>query len=206
MPVSRKGRYLPLFLRPQGTRFRAECWRGWLTLPFVLVGEHTRGNVIHIGRGFRTKGLWITLSGQDNTLHIGRNVRWSGLISMRGQQVEVRIGDGADAKTCRIVAADASVHVGAQCLVAQGVELRSSDIHRVYDRAAPDVLLNPPAPVHIGERVWIAAGARIGKGVRVARGCVIGAGAVVLKAQEEPDCLLVGVPAQIARREIVWQR
>jgi hypothetical protein len=202
----RRGRYLPLILRPRGNRFRAECWRGWLMLPFILVGENTRGNSIHIGRGFRTKGLLVTLSGQNNTLHIGRDVRWSGYISLRGQQVDVRIGDRTDGKSCRIVAADASIFVGAGCLVAQGVEFRSSDIHQMYDRRAPETPLNPPAPVRVGDGIWIAGGARIGKGVSVAPGCVIGAGAVVLQPQEEPSCLLVGAPARIARREIVWQR
>ncbi len=66
--------------------------------------------------------------------------------------------------------------------------------------------LNPPAPVTIGQRVWVAGGAFIGKGVTIPEGCVVGAHAVVTRPFNEPDCVLAGQPARVIRRDVAWSR
>ena len=53
-------------------------------------------------------------------------------------------------------------------------------------------------PVHIGNNVWIGAGAVILAGVSIGEGAVIGAGAVVTK-DIPPMCVAAGVPARVIR-------
>ena len=54
------------------------------------------------------------------------------------------------------------------------------------------------APVHIGDRVWIGAGAVITKGVTIGAGSVIGANSVVT-GDVPPGCVAAGVPARIIK-------
>ena len=58
-----------------------------------------------------------------------------------------------------------------------------------------------PAPVVIGDDVWIGRRAIIMPGVRIGNGCVIGAGAVVTK-DVPPYCVVGGVPAKIIKKRV----
>ncbi len=55
------------------------------------------------------------------------------------------------------------------------------------------------APIHIGNRVWIGAGAIITRGVTIGDGAVIAAGAVVTKDVEE-NTIVGGVPAKLIKK------
>lgn len=56
-----------------------------------------------------------------------------------------------------------------------------------------------PAPIHIGKRVWIGAGAIVLPGVHVGDGAIIAAGAVVSK--DVPDNSVVGgIPARVMKQ------
>lgn len=163
------------------------------------------GNRITVGRDVRNRGLVVMVIGHGNRLRIGEGVSWGGIITLNGDGLEVEIGDRCDAKGVRLIAHQAIVHIGADCLLARGIETRSSDIHTLSDRITGE-RLNPPAPVILGRHVWVAGGAFIGKGVTVADGCVVGAHAVVTRPFTEPGCELAGQPAQVVRRDVVWER
>ena len=55
-----------------------------------------------------------------------------------------------------------------------------------------------PAPVKIGNKVWIGAHATILPGVTIGNGAVVGAGAVVTKDVPE-NAVVAGVPAKIIK-------
>ncbi len=170
---------------------------------FFYAGAH--GNLVRIGRNFRTRGLLIEVTGEGNRVEIGDDVRLSGKIGLRGNGLIVRIGDRTDAKRTRIVACEADVTIGSDCLIAAGVRLRSSDMHAIRERETGS-LLNPPEPVIVGDRVWLAAEVALMKGARVADGCVVGFRSVVTDSFDEPDCVIVGSPARVVRRGVVWSR
>ncbi len=55
-----------------------------------------------------------------------------------------------------------------------------------------------PAPIHIGNKVWIGAGAVITKGVTIGDDSVIAAGAVV--THDVPENVIAGgVPAKVIK-------
>ena len=52
----------------------------------------------------------------------------------------------------------------------------------------------PPAPIEIGENVWIGSHATVLPGVRIGRNAIIAAGAVVTKDVPE-NTIAAGIPA-----------
>ena len=56
-----------------------------------------------------------------------------------------------------------------------------------------------PAPIHIGNKVWIGAGVVITKGVTIGDNAVVAAGAVVVK-DVESNTVVGGVPAKMIKR------
>ncbi|MEP7368293.1 MAG: hypothetical protein ABI662_01475 [Dermatophilaceae bacterium] len=61
------------------------------------------------------------------------------------------------------------------------------------------------APVVIGYNAWIASRSTVGRGVRVGAAATVGANSLV--SEDVPDeCLAIGVPARIVRRDINQRR
>ena len=93
------------------------------------------------------------------------------------------------------------VTIGRETLISWDVTIVDNDFHELRD--ANGTCINPPAPIVIGERGWIGFNAIIAKDTKLAPGTVIGAGAVVRGTFEQPDSVLTGNPARLARRGVV---
>ena len=94
------------------------------------------------------------------------------------------------------LAADQSVVIGRDCLLAEMVSVRDHD-HAFADpdRAVLDQG-RTTAPVRIGDNVWLGAKVTVTKGVTIGSDVVVGAHTVV--TTDLPDgCVAVGVPARV---------
>jgi acetyltransferase-like isoleucine patch superfamily enzyme len=96
-----------------------------------------------------------------------------------------------------------TVTIGAGCMLSSQVVVRTSDGHGIFDATGEQ--LNLPAPVTVGDQVWL------GNGVRVSKGCSIGSNAIVGQlslavGSLEPFGLYVGVPARRVRAGVTWSR
>ena len=91
--------------------------------------------------------------------------------------------------------------IGRDTLISWDATLIDHDFHALYD--ADKNCINPPAPIHIGERTWIGFGATIAKETQLAPGTVIGAGAVVRGEFLTPDSVLSGNPARLVRKGVL---
>lgn len=56
-----------------------------------------------------------------------------------------------------------------------------------------------PAPIHLGDCVWIGSNATVLPGVSIGSNSIVGAGSVVTKDVPE-NCIVAGVPARLLRR------
>lgn len=92
--------------------------------------------------------------------------------------------------------------IGRDCAIAWDVRFIDDDRHSFRTEEG---VRSSSAPIAIGDRVWIGAGAAVFKGVRIADGCVVAGGAIVTRCFDEPDCLIGGVPAQVLKRGIRWE-
>ena len=133
----------------------------------------------------------------------GARVRFGqGCVVDRGFDLESRgvleVGDRTVFGHHCTVAADQSVIIGRDCLIAELVSVRDHDhAFEAVDRAVLDQG-RVTAPVRIGDNVWLGAKVTVTKGVTIGSDVVVGAHAVV--TSDLPDgCVAVGIPARAIR-------
>jgi acetyltransferase-like isoleucine patch superfamily enzyme len=96
------------------------------------------------------------------------------------------------------IAANESVRVGDDCLIAEMVSIRDHD-HATLDTTRPyrtQDHLN--AAVVIGNNVWLGSKVVVTRGVQIGDNAVVGAGAVVTR-DVPSNSVAVGVPARVVR-------
>jgi galactoside O-acetyltransferase len=92
---------------------------------------------------------------------------------------------------------DADIFIGDRCQFGPGVTFCTAE--HPLDAAQRAQGLQYNLPVHIGNDVWVGAGAIILAGVTIGEGAVVGAGSVV--THDVPArVVVVGSPARVIRR------
>lgn len=94
------------------------------------------------------------------------------------------------------------VQIGEGSLFAS-VRARPSDSHKIRDITSGE-RLNPPKPIIIGNRVWIAEDVLLLGGCEIGEGSVIGTRSMV-NGPIPANSLAVGTPAKVVRSGIVWE-
>jgi len=167
--------------------------------------KKSSGNIVIFGNSFYCNNLNIVFKGSNNKLIIGDNVKFTGHILIVGSNRTVQIGNDTTAQGVYILSRDADVTIGNNCMFSREIEIRSTDVHKIYDLATGD-RLNLARDINIGNNVWIAARAIISKGAIIPDGCVIGASSFVNKAFNIQNCIIAGIPAKIIKENIRWER
>lgn len=163
-------------------------------------------NQIIIGKQGKFNKLKIDINGNHNKVIIEEHVKFSGHLLIVGEHLHIHIGAQTTAIDCYILARDKSVTIGKSCMISRGIEIRATDVHKVYDIAS-DMRLNPAhSDVVLGDHIWIAANVTVSKNVSIASGCIIAAGAFVNKPVTTPNCMVAGSPAKIIRKNVRWER
>ena len=98
-----------------------------------------------------------------------------------------------------------SVIIGDDCIMAGGIHIRPSDAHTIFDKRTK-LPLNIGEDIRIGSHVWIGQNVYIKKGVIIPNNCVIGSFSCVSSKFTEENTVIAGVPAQVVRRDIDWDR
>ena len=155
-------------------------------------------NHITIGKGGKFNQLKIDINGNHNQVTIGEHVKFSGQLLV--------VGNHTTAIDCYILARDKSVTIGQSCMISRGIEIRATDVYKVYDIDTNARVNKAHTNVILGDHIWIAANVTISKSVSIASGCIIAAGAFVNKPVETPNCMIAGTPAKIIRQNVRWER
>ncbi|WP_442486790.1 acyltransferase [Halomonas litopenaei] len=167
--------------------------------------KNSRDNLVHIGENTSFNNIRIAFHGNNNRVIIGEDVRWSGYILVHGKNRTVTIGDRSTAQGVYILSRDEDVSIGSGCMLSREIEIRASDVHKIYDLDTGE-RLNKPGPVKIGNDIWIAAKAFVSKGASIPNGCIVGATSFVNKPFDEENVIIAGSPAKIVKRNIRWER
>jgi len=128
--------------------------------------------------------------GQGVTIYLASNavLRFGGVDSSSGSGI-----------TCNsfIMTAE-SIDIGKDVIIAWGVYITDSDWHEISGKCLP-------APVVIGDHVWISHDVSVLKGSHVGNGSIIGAKSLVA-GPIPSNCLAAGVPAKVVSENVSWTR
>lgn len=94
------------------------------------------------------------------------------------------------------------ISIGNDCLFSSEIVFRTGDSHSIVDMSGERI--NRAADITIGDHVWIGHRVLVNKGVVIPENTVVGTGAVVTKQFDEPNTILVGVPAKVSKQNINW--
>ncbi|MDX3972871.1 hypothetical protein [Shinella sp.] len=193
------------------------------TAKLIIEGE---GHVITVGAGSRIRGSirikgrnnrvtigedvecsdQIVIQGRENKIAIGDKVALGGRIMMKGVGQLVDIGNGTVARDTYILCSEEkNVIIGKGCLFSRNVEIRTTDAHALINRETGE-RLNLAQSVEIGDHVWMGVGVLVSKGAKIAEDNVVGAKSFVAKPFLESGTVIAGLPAQVVKRGVTWQR
>jgi acetyltransferase-like isoleucine patch superfamily enzyme len=166
----------------------------------VLLGH---GNHISIGPTNNDLNFHFTL-GENCRLDIGAHTNFLNLVTYQAHDARLEIGThvGFNGLVRLQMHEPSTLRIGDGCLIADQVEITTSDMHSIVD-AENGRRLNPARSITIGTRVWIGQRAIVLKGSRIGAGAVIGAAAVVTGEIPE-NSVAAGNPARVVRRNATW--
>ncbi len=152
-------------------------------------------------------GLRLLILSHANRVEIGERCRVTGSVIMKLVDGNVlRLGDGTSVGGCNFICGEGrSIIVGDDCMLAWGLEIRTTDSHAIRDAYSGE-RINPGADIVIEEHVWVGAHATLLKGAHVARDSVVAMRSVVAGSFSEPGVVLGGSPARVLRSGVTWDR
>lgn len=162
-------------------------------------------NIVRVGSESALNGGVLEIRGHRSSIVIGDQCKYTGNIIILANDAHIRIGNKTTAMGARIYAHETGeITIGNDCMFSSDVYMNVSDVHSIFNAASGD-RINQPADIIIGDHVWLCRGATIGKGSQIGSGSVVG-GRCFVQGLLPANCLAVGSPARIARRNIMWAR
>lgn len=123
-----------------------------------------------------------------------------------GEDSRVLIGENVSTTaTCGISATEGTaVSIGADTMIASGVQLRADDGHPIFD-VGTGRRVNRSKDIRIGEHIWLAVNSTVLGGAEIGNGSVVGFGSIVTKSLPN-NCVAAGNPARVVKRNTAWER
>jgi acetyltransferase-like isoleucine patch superfamily enzyme len=180
-----------------------------------IIGEVRAFNSKIIFKGFNNKIIFdenVVLRNCNISFHsnggfcsIGSNSIYKGNMHI-GQDCVVKIGKNLWVTNhCLITVAEGtSVEIGDDCMFASKNQIRSHDSHAIFS-VEDGRRLNRSKSIRIGNHVWLAYASIVLSGSEISDGSIIGHSAVV-KSRIPNNCIAVGIPARVVKRNIAWNK
>lgn len=113
---------------------------------------------------------------------------------------KLTLGSGAF-NSNTVVGVSHEMIVGEDFLGGRNLFLYDSDFHDIWVEQQKQM---KSETVRIGNHVWLGAGVTVLKGVTIGDGVIVGASSVVT-SDIMPECMAVGNPARIIKRNVNWK-
>lgn len=161
-------------------------------------------NTLKVNSSAKMNALEVRFGGNNSMCEIGNTGASCGYLL--GTDCEIKVCDGLTTTgRAYITAAEGSkVFIGRDCMFAVGIQIRSDDGHPIFDVRTGNKI-NNPEDIFIGDHVWLGYEAAILSGSHIESGSVIGFRSVV-KSKIPNNCVAVGAPARVVRKNIAWER
>lgn len=166
----------------------------------IFNGENNTIFVHEVNNGFE-----VEFTSMHGIAVIGKRLRVKGKIRI-GYYSLIMIGDDVSSTNPSYLCSSeqTQILIGDDCMLATNVHVRTDDGHAIYD-VETDLRLNKSRDIIIGAHTWIAYASKVYGGSIVGDGSIIGANSFV-KGKYPNNCIIVGTPSRIVRRNIAWER
>lgn len=170
---------------------------------FSVTGNN---NSIIIEEGVQIRHCNIRIKGNNVNVKIGKNVEITGCVASIFTGCLFVIEDSTTMGNGEVtIAEETSLSIGKDCMFAHGYEIRTSDMHPIYDLKT-GARLNYGSSISIGDHVWLGRDVVILKGAKIVNNVVVGIHSVVSKDINTPNSIAIGSPAKVIRDEVIWGR
>ena len=164
-------------------------------------------NTVVFEQGSAVKDISLIIVGSHNSLHLAKDCNIEQCaIRFNSKHANINVGPRTHIVSAFLAAAESetNIEIGADCLFAAGLEIRTGDGHSLYDRTTKQ-RINRGRSVKVGDRVWLCSRVRLAKGSIVPGGCVIAADSLVNKSLPESNAVYAGRPVLLKRRDVLWE-
>ncbi len=169
-----------------------------------IYGEN---NVIIIGDLCRVKASDILIEGNNNKVIVEDDV-YLGTVHIRVENDNNIIHIGTRSTFCENVLLAAiestNLSIGNDCMFSTNIEVRTGDGHTIIDSEGKRK--NYSKDIVLGEHIWVGTRCLILKGTVIADNCIIGANSLVIGTHDDSNCMLVGNPVKVVKKDINWVR
>lgn len=166
-----------------------------------------KGNEIIQESGIKIRDCVIKVRGKGNKIIFKKNSNLNKVnIEIRGNNCTLEIGEETviGKNTYFSVKGEAkSIVVGKDCMFSRNNKIMTDDGHDIFMDGKK---INESKSIKICDEVWLADSSTILKGVQISKGSVVGLGSLVTKSCFEERVILVGNPAKIIKRGIIWKK
>lgn len=170
------------------------------------INIYGKDNIVYISHKVITKRCAVDIRGDNNILFIGFDSNVAGTFSINGSGSSIRIGDNVKFTSqhthLSVQENEVCISIPRGSLIGE-TKIRTSDSHSIIEEATGK-RINPAASVLLGRYTWTAQSVRILKGVRLADHTIVGTGSIVTRSFQEPKTVIVGSPANVVRRGVIW--
>lgn len=174
----------------------------------AIGGKYTdeRGNKIEVDRCASGDIVIETIESCNGSIKIGSiGVKNRLHIKIMGERAKFEIGDETSLVSVNVIVnSDGIVSIGKDCMISHTVTLMQSDQHLIFD-AETGKRVNFPKNIVIGNHVWLGRECELLGGAEIGNNSIVGARAVT-SGKFPSNVIIVGSPAQIIRKGIVWAR
>lgn len=123
----------------------------------TILGDN---NSIEIRDGAKIRSSNIRLKGNNIKLYIGENVEFTGVVVSAFMNCTFSVGKNTTLGNGEFtIAEEKSIVLGEDCMLAHGYDIRTSDMHPIYDQNTGE-RLNYGASIQIGNHVWLGRNVR----------------------------------------------
>ena len=166
--------------------------------------------LIHPAASLHARARIINIGGRSELISIGDSSIIEGELLVFPHGGRIAVGDWCYIGSGTRIWSDTSIYIGHRAMISHNVNIfdnlthpinaaaRHAQFRQIAKSGHPRAIDLGGKPVHIGDDVWISAGATVLRGVSIGRGSVIGAGAIVTR-DVPAGVIVAGNPARIIR-------
>lgn len=168
----------------------------------TLVGKN---NLVSLGKAdvFNSS---ISIFGTNNSIWIQDGVRIynTNIIIKKATGSHIRIGNDTHLGGGTVVCAgnENFIEIGEQCMIAEDVEIWSSDTHFITINGNE---LNNSKPISVHNHVWLGKGVTVLKGVTIGENAIVGMRSLV-SHDIRPGTVNAGIPTRELQNNANWHR